>query len=114
VLLIVVSALGLQPLLRAMIDLPFALRVTAAFLLLAPVGLSLGMAMPLGLRRFRALHPTGIAYAWGVNGVASVLASVLGIAIAVSFGFPAASLAALVCYAFALLHAMRGSWAAEA
>jgi hypothetical protein len=42
-----------------------------------------------------------------------VLASVLGVAIAVNFGFPVASLAALVCYGFALLHALRGGWAGE-
>jgi hypothetical protein len=111
VVLIALSAVGLQPLLRGLIDLPFAVRLIVAFVVLTPVGLVLGMAMPFGLRRFRALHPTGIAYAWGVNGVASVLASVLGVAIAVNFGFPAASLAALACYGFALVHVMRGEWA---
>jgi hypothetical protein len=109
--LIVLFAAFLSPLLRALIDQPFAVRAVLAFLLLAPVGVSLGMAMPLGLRRFQALHPTGIAYAWGVNGVASVLASVLGIAVAVAFGFPAASLAALACYGFALVHVLVGRWA---
>jgi hypothetical protein len=111
VALILLFAAFLSPLLRSLIDLPFALRASIAFVLLAPVGMCLGMAMPLGLRRFQALHPTGIAYAWGVNGVASVLASVLGIAVAVNFGFPAASLAALVCYGFALVHVIWGSWA---
>lgn len=111
VLLIAVSALLLQPFLRGLIDLPFAVRLVVSFAVLTPIGLVLGMAMPFGLRRFRALHPTGIAYAWGVNGVASVLASVLGVAIAVNFGFPIASLAALACYGFALLHALRGEWA---
>ena len=110
VVLIAVSAVGLQPLLRALIDLPFPVRLLIAFGVLTPIGMALGMAMPLGLRRFEALHPTGIAYAWGVNGVASVLASVLGVAVAVNFGFPIASLAALACYTFALLHAMRGAW----
>ncbi|MFP6623179.1 MAG: hypothetical protein VCC20_06860 [Myxococcota bacterium] len=109
--LIACSALGLQPLLRALIELPFAVRLVVAFVVLMPVGLVLGMAMPVGLRRFQALYPTGIAYAWGVNGVASVLASVLGVAIAVNFGFPAASFVALACYGFALLHVVRGEWA---
>ena len=111
VVLIAFSALGLQPLLRGLIELPFAVRLVVAFVVLMPVGLVLGMAMPVGLRRFQALHPTGIAYAWGVNGVASVLASVLGVAIAVNFGFPAASFVALACYGFALLHVVRGEWA---
>ncbi len=111
VLLIVAFAAFLSPVLRATIDLPFVARALLTFVLLAPVGVCLGMAMPLGLRRFQALYPTGIAYAWGVNGVASVLASVLGIAVAVAFGFPAASLAALACYGFALAHVIWGRWA---
>jgi hypothetical protein len=111
VVLIALSALGLQPLLRALIELPFAVRLFVAFVVLLPIGFVLGMAMPFGLRRFQTLYPNGIAYAWGVNGVASVLASVLGIAIAVNFGFAAASLAAFACYGMALLHVLRGEWA---
>jgi len=85
--LIAAGAYGLQPLLRALIDLPFAARVVLTVALLAPVGIGVGIAMPIGLRCFSALHPTGIPYAWGVNGIASVVASVLGMAVAISFGF---------------------------
>ena len=35
--------------------------------------------MPVGLRRLSALHPAGVPWAWGINGVTSVLASVLAI-----------------------------------
>ena len=47
------------------------LRVVLSTLILCPLGIALGMAMPLGLRRFAARHPESVAYAWGVNGVAS-------------------------------------------
>ena len=102
--LIAASVAGLQPLLRAAIDLPLAARIVLAFVSITPLGIALGTAMPLGLQAFSARHPTGVAYAWGVNGIASVLASVLGIAIAVSAGFSVASLAALACYAYALAY----------
>jgi hypothetical protein len=108
---IAVSAFALQPLLRALIELPFAARVVVAVALLAPFGLALGMAMPMGLRRFSALHPGGVPYAWGVNGVASVLASVLGMAVAIQFGFTVATLAASACYFFAVGHVLVGRWA---
>jgi hypothetical protein len=114
VVLIAASSWGLQPLLRRLIDLPFAARVSAAVLLLTPFGLTLGMAMPIGLRRLRILQPAAVPYAWGMNGIASVLASVLGIAVAIRFGFPAASLLACACYLVALLHALVGRWPAEA
>jgi hypothetical protein len=103
-------AFGLQPLLRALIDLPFALRIAFTVTLLAPLGLTLGMAMPLGLRRLEGLYPSGVAWAWGINGVASVLASVLAITVAIMFGFTAATLLALACYLAALAHAAVGRW----
>ena len=104
------SAFGLQPLLRSLIDLPFAARVLVAVVLLAPFGLLLGAPMPIGLRRFEALHPRSVPYAWGVNGVASVFASVLGVVVAINFGFMVAGLLGAACYAFALLHAATGRW----
>ncbi len=58
---------------------------------LAPFGLSLGMAMPIGLRRLSALYPEGVPWAWGINGIMSVLASVLAIAVAITWGFAAAT-----------------------
>jgi hypothetical protein len=110
--LILVSAFTLQPLLRALIDLPFPARVVVAIALLAPVGLTLGMPMPLGLARFSRRYPDSVAYAWGVNGLASVVASVLGVALAMNLGYAVASLVAGACYAFALVHAAAGRWTA--
>jgi len=108
--LIAASAIGLQDLLRALIDLPFAARVATAIVLLAPFGLCLGMAMPIGLRRLSGLYREGVPWAWGINGIASVVASVLGIAIAITWGFAAATLLALACYLAALAHAALGRW----
>jgi hypothetical protein len=110
VLLTVVGAFGLQPLLRSLISLPFAVRVAVSIALIAPVSVGLGMAMPVGLRHFEAMHPTGVPYAWGVNGVASVVASVLGVALAINFGFAFTSLVAAACYLGALAHAAFGRW----
>jgi hypothetical protein len=105
-----VAAFALQPLLRAMIDLPFAARVAVAVALLAPAGVAMGMAMPIGLRRLVDLHPGGVPWAWAVNGLTSVLASALAVAIAITAGFTWATLAACACYAAALAHAARGRW----
>jgi hypothetical protein len=112
--LIVIGAFTLQPLLRGLIDQPFALRVMLTIAILAPFGLVLGMPMPMGLTRFSALYPSSIPYAWGVNGIASVLASVLGIAVAINFGYVASSLVAALCYTVALGHAAYGRWATPA
>jgi hypothetical protein len=108
--LTVAAAFGLQPLLRALIDLPFPARVATAVALLAPAGLGMGMAMPIGLRRLADLHPAGVPWAWAVNGLTSVMASALAVAIAITAGFTVATLVGCACYAAALLHAARGRW----
>jgi hypothetical protein len=110
VVLIVVGALVLAPVLAALIDLPFAARVAATVALLAPVGVVLGVAMPIGLTRFGGLYPEGVAYAWAVNGLASVLASVLGVVTALFFGFRVTMLLAAACYLVALVHTLVGRW----
>jgi hypothetical protein len=108
--LIAVGAVGLAPLLRELIELPFAARVAVTVLLLAPAAVGMGMAMPIGLRRLAGLHPGGVPWAWGINGVMSVLASVLAVALSITAGFTVAMLAACACYLAALAHAVLGRW----
>lgn len=113
-LLALALAFGLEPLLRALMPAPFALRVVIAMALLLPVGIALGVVMPIGLSRLAGLAPDGVPYAWAVNGFMSVVASVLGVAIAIHFGFTATTLVAGACYAIALLHAWLGRWPEQA
>jgi hypothetical protein len=84
-------------------------RIVAAVLLLCPAGLMMGMAFPLGMKvasaRARELTP----WLWGLNGAASVLASVLGVVIALSWSISAAFWSGWLCYVIALLAFMRAS-----
>ena len=109
-LLILAAAFLLAPMLRGLISLPFGFRVLLSVLILAPFGLLLGTAMPAGLRRLAASYPGAVPWAWGVNGVTSVLASVLAVMVAITLGFTAVTLLALGCYLVALVHAARGRW----
>ena len=111
--LLAAAAVALQPLLAALIDLPFAARVALSVALLAPVGVALGMAMPIGLTRLAGLHAGAVPWAWAVNGVTSVLASVLAVGVAITWGLTAVILLALACYLVALLDAARGAWPAD-
>lgn len=108
--MIAIGAFALQPLLRALIELPFPARVAVTVALLAPAGVGMGVAMPIGLRRLEGLYPVGVPWAWAINGVTSVLASALGVAIALVGGFTLATLAAAAAYLAALLHAALGRW----
>jgi hypothetical protein len=96
--LILISQLGLDPVLTAAVTLPLPLRLLTALLLLAPVSLVMGVQMPGGLELLAARQRELIPFAWAVNGVASVVAAPLAVLLAVSAGFTTVSLVALVCY----------------
>ncbi len=78
------------------------LQYIAAFLFLLPVGFLMGLPFPLGMR-YLLQNPTQRAYAWSVNGCASVLASIGSAQIALSFGLPYLMGCAFIAYVSALL-----------
>jgi MFS family permease len=95
--------------LPALIDVaggaPLAVRIAIALLLIVPLGLCLGTFMPIGLAAISAHteHRVEVAaWAWAVNGFFSVVASVLGTLLSMTFGFQAVLLIALVLYAIGL------------
>ena len=82
-----------------------AIRVMVAFLVLAPLGVTLGMFMPLGLGAVADLTDHGeeyVAWGWAVNGFASVIGSVLTTIIAMVFGFNVVLALSVVVYLVAL------------
>lgn len=87
-------------------------RAAVATALIAPLGLVLGMFLPLGIRRAAALHPDLVPWAWGVNGCASVTGGVLAVVLAISFGFRTVWMVSLAVYALGaavLLWSRRGA-----
>jgi hypothetical protein len=84
-------------------------RIAAAVLLLFPAGLFMGMAFPLGMTlaftRARALTP----WLWGLNGAASVLASVLAVCIALTWSISTAFWTGVACYVVALASFVRAA-----
>jgi MFS family permease len=71
-----------------------------------PLGLCLGMFMPLGLGRVAALTDHGeeyVAWAWAVNGFFSVVGSVLTTILSMALGFRLVQFAALLIYVVAAI-----------
>lgn len=86
------------------LGLPFSMRVVLAFVLVAPLGLCLGMFMPTGLRTVGDLSDHAdeyIAWGWAINGAFSVVGSVLTTILAMSWGFRTVQLIALAVYVVA-------------
>lgn len=78
-------------------------RMAVAVALLAPAGLLMGMAFPLGMKVAGVQAPQLTPWLWGINGATSVLATVLGICIALTFSISAAFWTGWACYAAALM-----------
>lgn len=62
------------------------------------LALPMGCALPQGIRRLRPSGRATIAWAWGVNGFASVLGSLAAVLIAMHWGFTALMGCASLCY----------------
>jgi spermidine synthase len=104
-LLVVAYVAGLGPLTARAVAAPFPARVILAVIVLLPLGLCLGLFMPLGLRSIAALTPHApeyVAWAWAVNGFFSVVASVLATVLSMSFGFQNVMWIALMLYGVAI------------
>jgi spermidine synthase len=107
VVLLGLAYLFLLPVLTdALLTTPLGVRVVVTFVVLAPLGIMLGMFMPLGLGAVSALTGHGeeyVAWGWAVNGFASVIGSVLSTLIAMVYGFNVVLSLAIVVYLLALV-----------
>jgi len=91
------------PHLPEMVAWPFAARASLTFVLVAPIGLLLGAFLPAGLEQLKAAAPAYVPWAWGINGIFSVLAPVLAVAVSMTWGMGALLLSALPVYLAAAL-----------
>lgn len=76
----------------------FGLRVAAVSALVLPIGFLLGTFLPWALERLKEQTPSAVPWAWGINGVFSVLAPVLSVAVSVTWGIRALLLGAIPVY----------------
>jgi hypothetical protein len=119
VILILATPLLLPGFFSATLGLPLAIRMGLTVLLLAPLGLLMGIPFPAGIRLMRR-NPSPasgedpqdgqIAWVWAVNGASSVVASILSALLALTFGFSRVLALGALCYAGAW--AMAWAWTA--
>lgn len=89
------------------LGLPDFAKIAISIALVAPLAFVMGMPFPLGLRRLAVSDAAAIPWAWGINGTASVLSSMLATLVAVHFGFSALVALAAGLYAVAALPSRR-------
>jgi hypothetical protein len=86
--------------------------VAIVFALVLPIGVCLGTFFPTGLDRLKEEAPAFVPWAWGVNGIFSVIAPILSVAMSMTWGISALLLAAVPVYLAAgiLLPERRNAW----
>ena len=98
-----IEALALPKLVPALLWLPLWGRIVVAIVLIAPLGLAMGMPFPSGLRRTGDGSLAAPPFYWGLNGIMSVIGSVTTVFVALTAGFQAAMLMGSACYLLAAL-----------
>jgi SAM-dependent methyltransferase len=98
-----IEALALPKLVPALLWLPLWGRIVVAILLIAPLGLAMGMPFPRGLRETGNGSLPAPPFYWGLNGIMSVIGSVTTVFVALMAGFQAAMLMGSACYLLAAL-----------
>lgn len=97
----------LPPVFRSLLAWGDVTRICASLALIAPLALAMGMPFPLGLRSLAKANPSFIPVAWALNGFASVISAAMAVLLAVTLGFTAVLLIALVLYTSAAVLAPR-------
>jgi MFS family permease len=99
---LVMTAFLIPLLLSAALGLPLAWRILSAVVLIAPLGVLLGMPFPTGLRVVADEAPSLVPWAWGINGFFTVIGTVGALMLGMTFGFRAVLVIAALCYLTAL------------
>jgi hypothetical protein len=98
VVVVLATRFALPLLIDAAIPWSLAARIIVAVVILVPIGILLGMALPGGMRLLALDRPEIVPWGWGMNGALSVVGATLAVFIAMNWGFSTALVAAAVVY----------------
>jgi hypothetical protein len=96
-----IYAVSLTPVLRNLLYLELTPRILISVVLIAPLGLLMGMPMPLGISMLNRMQPELIPWMWGINGATSVVASVLAMVVSLNIGLRGTLLVGMGIYGIA-------------
>jgi hypothetical protein len=99
--LILLYIVGLPPLFELLLRLPDTARMLLSIVFIAPLAFVMGMPFPTGLYRLGLQARSLVPWAWGMNGVFSVLGSVLVILTSMLTNFTTALTGAALFYGLA-------------
>lgn len=103
----IIEAIALPWLVPMLLWMPLWGRIAFAMVLIAPLGLVMGMPFPSGLRRTGNGSLPEPPFYWGLNGIMSVIGSIMTVFVALMAGFQTAMLMGSACYVIAALASKR-------
>jgi len=95
---LIFTALVMLPVFDFALGWSLPARIGVSILLVAPLGVLLGIPFPAGLRLVATEAPALMPWAWGVNGFFTVIGSVGALMLGMAFGFKAVLVLAGLCY----------------
>jgi hypothetical protein len=109
-LVIFLYSMGLGTLIEGLIHLEQFTKILLTIAILAPPALIMGMAFPLGLRMVSATSSENVIWMYGVNSSGSVLASIIGMYVALLHGFSASLILGSLMYLACLFIMLVWGW----
>ena len=97
----VVFTLTYQPAFEYFLASPDAVRMLVAAIMILPLGFFLGMPFPLGILLAERQSTAAVAWAWGLNGLFTVIGSLASVLLGIAIGFQATLIVAIGIYALA-------------
>ncbi len=82
---------------------PILIRIIVSAVLISPLGFFLGMPFPLGILAAEVQPEGAIAWAWGLNGLFTVVGGFLSVILSIFFGFVITLIVSIVIYTLAFL-----------
>ena len=101
--IVLAEYLGAFPLLPRMAGASLPARAALVCALVTPLGLCMGTFFPTALDRLKERRAAFIPWAWGLNGIFSVVAPVLSVGVSMTWGISALLLSAVPIYLVAAL-----------
>lgn len=92
-----------QPYFNYFLTFPLIVRILAAIALLVPPGFFMGMCFPLGILTIKDQPNGAVAWAWGMNGLFTVIGGILSVIISIYLGFSMTLIVGILIYMLAYL-----------
>jgi len=100
---LIIYTIFLSSLLKTTIIFTLPVKIIFTTLLISPPAFIMGMPFPLGLRLLSERNESQVPWAWGINGLFSVISVVLATIIAIELGFVWVMIFAATAYSLAML-----------